>query len=116
MAQWVDGFRRTTRNYASEWAELDETKEVGPLRVLSQRFRAADGQQQGYGVVGDCWMRVKVPASLLPSETVAVLRDTFTSGCRCEHDCCGHVQRLARAFKQVRKREWLVRVDLRANI
>jgi hypothetical protein len=41
--------------------------------------------------------------------------DYFDSSCRCEHDCCGHVNTSGRA-RRVGRRTWLVKIRATRNV
>lgn len=116
MSKFVAGFRRLTHHYDLGWSGLDQTQELGTFRILSIRHKAPSDAGLTFGSQGWDVLRVKVPDAISAHIVKQALLDTFSVGCRCEHDCCGHVQRYARNARKLNKREWRVFVDLRANV
>jgi len=105
--------RRTTRKYSAGWSHLDDSKNVGTARVLSSSI--VDRDKFGEYRVQTLILRVR--STCPPDEVRDAIHDTLTSGCRCEHDCCGHVQTsVHRTRKTPRGNLWVVKLGLSRNI
>jgi hypothetical protein len=78
--------RRLTHRYNVGWSHLDDNEEVGTARVVSSRTKRNDGESQRV------FSLLLVKSGEGEQSIKDAIRDTMQSGCRCEHDCCGHWQ------------------------
>jgi len=96
--------RRLTHHYVQGWAGEDEWQCLGGYSLLNNHIIQRDQ---------DSWewrntVRVDAYPGAGMKEIERALRDTFARGCRCEHDCCGHVQDAAYKVVHIKGREWVV--------
>lgn len=78
--------KRLTHKYASGWEYLDESLDIGTARPLGQKTMKEDGESKTVLALFLVNSKARVP------NVKAAFYDTLRSGCRCEHDCCGHWQ------------------------
>lgn len=119
-------YHRDTFHYVTGWAELDKHTFAFAGQVREHWVPISDGDDD---------LRYRVLVTLTPAQ----LRDAknswrrsgrfepfeqfmgnaignfFTSGCRCEHDCCAHMQYYARV-RRTKQREWVATVSGYRNI
>lgn len=90
--QWSDLAVRQSHKYSSGWASLDRWYSIGAMAVV----KAKDTRWNEDGDYGKAIAIVEVDeqaAKLRKENVVRALLDSMDSGgCRCEHDCCGHVR------------------------
>lgn len=81
---------RTTRKYVAGWSHLDDHHDLGTCQIIDQReSHRKDSESFRRMII------LEVDASVAryrPRNIVRAIEDSFAHGCRCEHDCCGHVQ------------------------
>jgi hypothetical protein len=116
MGEVFAGYRRLTHKYVSGWSHLDEQEYVGEFRLLNSRHLPPSEKDEDFGDEGTYFMTVRAPRGASPEAIKDVLIDTFSHGCRCEHDCCGHVQHSASVPVHKKQREWVVPVRAYLNV
>lgn len=78
--------RRLTHRYNVGWSHLDDIEYVGTARLVSSHTKHNDGESQRV------FSLLLVTSGEDEQSIKDAIRDTMQSGCRCEHDCCGHWQ------------------------
>lgn len=116
MGSNFHGYRRLTFGYSSGWSNLDEHEYVGEFRLLNSRRAAPTTEEEEYGEAGTYFLTVRAPRGASAEAIEDVLRTEFTNGCRCEHDCCGHVQHSAGKPIHKKQRNWVVPVRAYLNV
>jgi hypothetical protein len=116
MGYNFQGYRRLTFSYVSGWSRLDEHEYVGEFRLLNSRHRSPTSKNEEYGEAGTYFMTVRAPRGASHDAISAALRVEFSGGCRCERDCCGHVQHSAGKPIHKKRRNWVVPVRAYLNI
>jgi hypothetical protein len=97
--------RRLTHHYVPGWAGEDEWQSVGGYSLLRTRtIPGGDWESWGWSNT----VRVDASPGAGKLDIERALLDTFAWGCRCEHDCCGHVQGAAHKAVHIKGREWVV--------
>jgi hypothetical protein len=77
---------RLTYGYNSGWSHLDKWHTLGEARIH------AEGKNREQFDSARVLQIVRVNAPGYRRENVIrALRETMSFGCRCEHDCCGHL-------------------------
>lgn len=106
----IDLERRTTHKYAPGWDYLDQHEAVGTGTVLSCRKTHEDEDGHRETIL----LRVR---SAEPKEHIAdAIHDTMRHACRCEHDCCGHIQTSVSAARKLpRQNIWVVKLSATRN-
>lgn len=114
---------RKTHGYTNGWAELDEWQPVANAFILKRGERDYGDPEKttDYGSSYTRTMTVKITKRLpgvSEGDIKRALADTFTQGCRCEHDCCGHWQVYANSWqvRRNKRKEYRVIVNASANI
>lgn len=110
--QTFAGYQRQTFKFNDAWKNEDEHEYIGKFGILAVRFTPADAHGASYGDVGTYRYTIKVPRGAALATVNNVLRNEFSGGCRCEHDCCGHQFFQTGSPKHIKRREWIV--DVRA--
>ena len=110
------GYRRLTFTYVIGWSSLDEHELVGEFRVLNSRHVRPSDQAAESGGAGTYFVTVRAPRGAAPEAIQDALVNEFSRGCRCEHDCCGHVQHSASTPKRQKRRNWVVPVHAYYNV
>jgi hypothetical protein len=117
MGQKFAGYRRLTHTYSEGWSHLDKHEYVGEFKLLnSPRHMPPTLSEAESGDQGTYLMAVSAPRGVKNKVISEVLQDEFTSGCRCEHDCCGHIQRSAGVPRKTNRRTWIVPVRVYRNV
>ncbi|PNG49947.1 MULTISPECIES: hypothetical protein [unclassified Variovorax] len=116
MGYDFEGYKRLTHRFRQGWASEDEHEHVGRFRVLNVRHQAPSDHEAEYGSGGQSFITVRAPRAVSADIVAQVLRDNFATGCRCEHDCCGHTSSYPGTPVRVKQRRWVVPVQLRQNI
>lgn len=97
---------RMSHQYEEGWRYLDRyTDRDWSWRLLgTAHLRAPD---PGSSVVV---YTVRASRPVSRKEMAQAMAAAFNRGCRCEHDCCGHVQWsvLPHQVRRSKRREWLV--------
>lgn len=111
--QTFSGYKLLTRRYKPAYSHLDESAYVGEFRIL----RASPVRIEGrYGDSATSVLTVLAPRGVSDNDIEQVLRDQFVSGCRCEHDCCGHWSTYVARARNTKRREWFVVVRHSQNV
>ena len=105
-------YKKVTRRYSAGWSHLDDDVYVGSLRVL----KTTPYQYSEEGVSFTRLITVKVLTSTSRDDLEIGIHDTFSHGCRCEHDCCGHYQVYVDSIKHTKRKEYAVAIVGVANI
>ena len=79
-------YKRLTHKYADGWSYLDKSLYIGTARSLGQKTMKEDGESKTVLALFLVNSKARVP------NVKEAFYDTLRSGCRCEHDCCGHWQ------------------------
>jgi hypothetical protein len=88
----IDLIARLTRRYVTGWSHLDKWHRIGECRTFASSPAKWDDRGESYRSV----QFVQVAAHGYRSANIKrALMSVFDHGCRCEHDCCGHVQTAA---------------------
>ena len=110
-------YQRLTHKYAEGWAsELDRWHYIGDAGILKY------GKPVYLDKYGESWNTViRVKLSYLAhdateEQAMDAMRTLFNRACRCEHDCCGHVQSYGTTVRKDKRREYLVRVHSYVNV
>ena len=111
-----DGYCRLTFQFNDGWKGEDEYQYFGEFMILKSRLRHSNHQDSSNGEAGERIYTVRVPRGISRGDIINALRDAFTNGCRCEHDCCGHVQWSGRVVRRNKRREWLVELRASRNV
>lgn len=73
-----------------------------------------------YGDSAERWVEVTFNRGVTRDELREACYEPFTSGCGCEHDCCGHINSSASAYDAHRLsrngRRWAVRLSYYRNV
>lgn len=83
--------RRLTHKYVTGWDSLDRWHPLGSCQVIASKEKPRDEY-------GESFRRLLIievdaeAAKFRPRNIARAISDAFAFGCRCEHDCCGHVQ------------------------
>jgi hypothetical protein len=80
---------RMSHKYHTGWNGLDRWQTIGKAIVTKSGDAKWDDQGEGFKQV--ILVEAEAPG-IRPANVKRALSDRFASGCRCEHDCCGHVQ------------------------
>lgn len=107
----IELFLRRTRRYNDGWAHLDEQEPIGTARHLSSKQTKKDAD-------GCTTLSLFMVSSSASADDIeSALYDTLTSACRCEHDCCGHMQsRVSRIRRLGKGSLFAVRISNYRNI
>lgn len=116
MGVRFDGYRRLTFQFNDGWKGEDEYLFLGEFMILKSRLRHSNHQESSNGEAGERIYTVRVPRGVSRGDIINALRDTFTTGCRCENDCCGHLQTYAYLPRCLRRRTWVVEVRCYYNV
>ena len=116
MGNRFDGCRRLTFQFNDGWKGEDAHEFIGEFVMLRCRIRPPSDKEAGHGAAGERIFTVRVPRGLSRGDIIHALQDVFTTGCRCEHDCCGHLQTRARLPRRSKRREWVVEVSRYYNV
>ena len=116
MGNRFDGYRRLTYQFNDGWKGEDAHEYIGEFLILQCRCRPFGSQDMSGGEAGDRVYTVRVPRGVCQGDIINALQDAFTSGCRCEHDCCGHMQTRANLPRRVKRRQWVVVVRCYHNV
>lgn len=82
--------RRLTHGYVNGWKDLEKWHDLGTGRVI-RRKDAREDSDGGYSQL--VIIEVEPDAGKYrPRNIMRAIADTMQHGCRCEHDCCGHIQ------------------------
>jgi hypothetical protein len=111
-----DGYRRLTFQFNDGWKDEDEHEFLGEFMILKSRIRQSSNHDTSNGEAGERIYTVRAPRCVSEADIINALRDAFTSGCRCEHDCCGHLQTYAYLPKRQKRRTWVVEVRCYYNV
>ncbi len=111
-----EGYRRLTFQFNDSWKDEDEHQYVGEFMILKCRIRHPSLQDSSNGEAGERIYTVRVPRGVSRDDIINALRDSFTYGCRCEHDCCGHLQSYAYLPRRQKRRTWMVEVRSYYNV
>lgn len=102
---------RLTYRYVTGWAgECDEWGDGLLFRRLAYRSVRNDGE------TAESVVTVRAPAGATDKEIITALRSYFTTGCRCEHDCCAHWQSYAGIPRRVKRRQWVMPINYFRNV
>lgn len=88
MAERFNAQVRLTYKYNDAWAELDEYEFPGfTVKVVYGRF------EKGEDFDSTQTTAIEITASrpVTRKEITDTLRAQYRQACRCEHDCCGHL-------------------------
>lgn len=111
-----DGYRRLTFQFNDGWKGEDAHEFIGEFLMLKCRVRPPGDQEACYDEAGERIFTVRAPRGLSSGDIINALQDVFTTACRCEHDCCGHLQTRAGLPRRIKRREWVVEVRCFHNI
>lgn len=103
---------RTTRKYSVAWSDLDAWFTLGRCKVkkcLPERISNHDTRTQLL------LLSVEAPGYRRANIERAI-RDTFVKACRCEHDCCGHLQTQVHRIRGLSGGEYAVKLFSYRNI
>lgn len=78
--------KRLTHKYAFGWAGLDESEQIGTAREVLSKPR------KNHGDTATAFKLLLVNSTADAKDIKQAIYDSLSSGCRCEHDCCGHWQ------------------------
>lgn len=106
------GFRRRTFKFNEAWKDEDDHEYVGEFKILKLVLSDATNEE----AEKDRIITVRSPREVSKQDAKNVLQNTFSYQCRCEHDCCGHIQSGVYMIRQTKRREWLVTVLRRRNV
>ncbi len=103
---------RKTHRYADGWADLDESRYLGRMKLTAPRVLVpGNGYDRGPVFI----QRVRVPSGLKREDVKQALMDTLGgSRCRHEHDCCGCASRHVQV-RALGNRDFAVRTSLTFN-
>lgn len=97
--KFFGGFVNLEHTYNVAWNYLNQQQYVGEFRVLKRVVTNED----------NVILTIKAPRDIRDTFTVyRVASNEFDNGCRCEHDCCGHVQTHVQHVSHNKKREYKV--------
>lgn len=88
MAERFHAQIRLTHRYSAGWADMDDYEFPGfTVKVVRGRF------DQGADFDSTQTTAIEITASrpVTEREIAGALRSQYSYGCRCEHDCCGHL-------------------------
>lgn len=88
--------RQTSHKYRQGWDHLNESEHVGTARVLTTKFKRKDEESQRIFIL------LLVMSTDSAEHIEEAICDTMRSGCRCEHDCCGHYQTHVDKVRQIK--------------
>lgn len=113
MPSYFDGYAQQTHTYTTAWRHLNDHRYAGRFKIISHSItgRDADGCTM--------YVRVKAPHGLDRKTVQQVAWNEFDQQCRCEHDCCGHLQASAHSIirpKNGKAREWIVPIHFYRNV
>ncbi len=102
---------RLTYGYNSGWSHLDKWHELGEATVVAvgkprenhesfRQIQIVEVKSQGYR----------------PRNIARALSATMTSGCRCQHDCCGHFQSSPARIRPLRNGRFAVLMSGYRNV
>ena len=75
-----------THKWATGWNHLDESHDLGSCVTTREKSPKWTGESFRQFLVLDATSPYR------PRNIMRAIRDTLQHGCRCEHDCCGHIQ------------------------
>jgi hypothetical protein len=101
--------KRITFKFNDGWAGEDEWIHLGAAKVLQPRNHRFDGEYGTYTA------RVVVEYKLGDQDVSRSIEQTLSHGCRCEHDCCGHVSESAQV-RRVSRREYFAQIFQTRNV
>jgi len=81
---------RLSYKYRTGWSHLDRWQEIGTAR------RVPTGRPARWDENGESFRSLELlevnAGTTRPENVKRAIGDTMQEGCRCEHDCCGHIQ------------------------
>jgi hypothetical protein len=89
---------RITHTYVPGWNDLDKWHDLGVATLA--RVKPARWAENGESYRQLEIVRVDSPG-YRPRNIMRAIEDTMQSGCRCEHDCCGHIQTYVKRVRQL---------------
>lgn len=104
---------RLTHRYNTGWSYLDKRHDLGVGKVEKARTAKWDKRGESFTEL------LIVDASELKYRDANIARallSSFDEGCRCEHDCCGHIQRHTRAVRKVAPKRFAVLIGGYRNV
>lgn len=109
--------RRLTHKYRTGWDYLDDWQYIGGARILRAHkvprpLYYGEDFEDGYRRT----FTVRVESGASRRDVVRALEDTFTFGCQCEHDCCGHEFCRFVDVRHTKRKEYLVTQHVLFNI
>lgn len=119
-------YARLTRHYVTGWNHCDRWEPLTPARSTQPQLthRDEDGGSTWRSLftltpgawVCARWMhRRHAPKQAFTHWLAQQIAENLASGCRCEHDCCGHLQQYATA-RYLGKRRFSVELRRYRNI
>ena len=97
--------RQTTHRYNAAWSHLDESEDVGMARAIITKEW---GKPDPHGESRRSLTILFVVSQASEEEIREAIEDTLQFSCRCEHDCCGHVQTSVSKARRLRSGMWAV--------
>jgi hypothetical protein len=95
--------RRITHRYNEGWSHLDQHEYIGTARVLSRKPHGSEDYESKKT------FSLLLVTSKEPLESIKeAIEDTFRHACRCEHDCCGHIQSRVNRVRRLKSGLWAV--------
>jgi hypothetical protein len=87
-----------THKYVTGWNHLDDHHDIGEAIVTQAKDRKWD--ERGESFRQSLVLDVNAPG-YRPRNIMRAIADTMQHGCRCEHDCCGHVHSSVRRTRHL---------------
>lgn len=111
----MDLFVRLSHKYVDGWSYLDKSHNLGEGMVTHAKPKRWDAS-------GDYCRQLLIvspdetAARYRPINIIRAIRDSFTSACRCEHDCCGHVHSSPSRVRPMPGNRYAVLIDGCRNV
>jgi hypothetical protein len=90
---------RLSHKYVNGWSNLDRWHYIGDARPIPT------GRASRWDENGESFRRFELlevnAGNTRPDNVKRAIMDTMQTGCRCEHDCCGHVQSYVSAVRRL---------------
>lgn len=105
---------RLSHKYVSGWNHLDQWHPVGIARPVPTG-RPSRWDENGESFRSFELLEVNA-GNTRPANVKRAIEDTMQTGCRCEHDCCGHVQSYVSRVRRLKSNLYAVTVRGYRNI
>lgn len=102
MPYYFEGYKRITHKFNEGWKDLDQQEYIGRFKQLG--IKAGGVHYTDDEGSTDMKLTFVAPKGVNAEDAIEVIRNELSYGCRCEHDCCGHMQSYGRDIKRVKGR------------